>query len=209
MPPSSKTVSAVLDKMAEHANNDGTFQTYFDRSKKRVDPIVSANILACFYSYNRGHEFARTLQLVYCMLLERSYLQGTRYYSTPDICLGFIARLLRSSNDSHLHITLGPILKSRVGERIGLNGSALDLAMRITTCVQMGVSCESDRRALLGMQCDDGSWEAGWMYQYGSNGVKIGNCAVTTAMAVAALSSAKISSVSIMKPSDIIQNTLA
>lgn len=26
MPPSSKTVSAVLDKMAEHANNDGTFQ---------------------------------------------------------------------------------------------------------------------------------------------------------------------------------------
>ncbi|CCD33681.1 hypothetical protein BofuT4_P066400.1 [Botrytis cinerea T4] len=209
MPPSSKTVSAVLDKMAEHANNDGTFQTYFDRSKKRVDPIVSANILACFYSYNRGHEFARTLQLVYCMLLERSYLQGTRYYSTPDICLGFIARLLRSSNDSHLHITLGPILKSRVGERIGLNGSALDLAMRITTCVQMGVSCESDRRALLDMQCGDGSWEAGWMYQYGSNGVKIGNCAVTTAMAVAALSSAKISSVSIMKPSDIIQNTLA
>lgn len=143
------------------------------------------------------------------MLLERSYLQGTRYYSTPDICLGFIARLLRSSNDSHLHITLGPILKSRVGERIGLNGSALDLAMRITTCVQMGVSCQSDRRALLDMQCDDGSWEAGWMYQYGSNGVKIGNCAVTTAMAVAALSSAKISSVSIMKPSDIIQNTLA
>ncbi|TEY44842.1 hypothetical protein BOTCAL_0344g00160 [Botryotinia calthae] len=199
IPPSSKTVFTVLDKMAEYANNDGTFQTYFDRSRERVDPVVSANILACFYSYNRGHEFGRTLHLVYCMLLERSYLQGTRYYSTPDICLGFIARLLRSSNDADLHITLGPVLKLRVRERVGLSGSALDLAMRIITCVQMGVACESDRRALLNMQCDDGSWEAGWMYQYGSNGVSIGNCAVTTAMAVAALSSAKISSVSIMK----------
>lgn len=122
------------------------------------------------------------------MLLDRSYLQGTRYYSTADCCLGFIGRLLRSSNDSHLQMTLGPLLKSRMRERRGLGGSALDLAMRIMTCTQMGVACHGDRRALLSMQCADGSWEPGWMYQYGSTGIKIGNRAVTTALAVAALS---------------------
>jgi hypothetical protein len=52
-----------------------------------------------------------------------------------------------------------------------------------------GIAGEEDRRALLDLQCEDESWEAGWMYQYGSLGVEIGNRAVTTAMAVAALSS--------------------
>ncbi|KAI1660681.1 hypothetical protein F4813DRAFT_348033 [Daldinia decipiens] len=64
--------------------------------------------------------------------------------------------------------------------------------MRIATCAQMGIACENDRRALLGLQCDDGSWEGGWLYQYGTTRVKIGNRAVTTAMAIAALSSQDI-----------------
>ena len=126
------------------------------------------------------------------MLLDRSYIQGTRYYPSPDCCLGFIGRLLRSSSDSHLQTTLAPLLESRVRERVGSGGSALDLAMRIITCAQMGIACAEDRRALLDSQCEDGSWEPGWMYQYGSTRVKIGNRAVTTAMAVAALSSREI-----------------
>ncbi|KUI70175.1 Alpha-D-glucose-1-phosphate phosphatase YihX [Cytospora mali] len=187
--PPAKTVSPVLDKMAEYVNDDGTFQTYYCLDKLRVDPVVSANILACFYTYNRGHEFERTIQLVHSMLSARSYMHGTRYYSSPDCCLGFIGRLLRSSNDDHLHMTLGSLLKSRVRERLGIDSGALDLAMRIITCDQMGIPCEDDRRVLLSLQCEDGSWEGGWLYQYGSTGMKIGNRGVTTAMAVAALSS--------------------
>ncbi|KAI0194217.1 Haloacid dehalogenase-like hydrolase-domain-containing protein [Astrocystis sublimbata] len=190
-PPSPETVSSMLDTMAQHVNEDGTFQTYYDRQRPRVDPIVSANVLACFYSYNRGDEFETTLQLVYNTLLERSYANGTRYYPSPDCCLGFIGRLLRSSRDSHLHEKLAPLLKSRVSERVGMSGSALDLAMRVMTCKQLGLSCDEDCRALLSLQCDDGSWSGGWVYQYGSSGTKIGNRCVTTAMAVAALSSRK------------------
>lgn len=187
-PSSSEMASTILDKMAEYVNEDGTFQTYYDQKRARVDPVVSANILACFYSYGRGHEFERTLQVVHSMLSDRSYIQGTRYYPSADCCLGFIGRLLRTSSDPHLHMTLGPLLKSRIRERLGMGGSALDLAMRIITCTQMGVACQDERQALLSMQCDDGSWEPGWIYQYGSTGIKIGNRGVTTAMAVAALS---------------------
>ena len=129
------------------------------------------------------------------MLLDRSYIHGTRYYPSPDCCLGFIGRLLQSSSDAHLQMTLGPLLKSRLLERLGLDGTALDLAMRIITCSQMEIACEGDCRTLLALQCEDGSWESGWMYQYGSMGIKIGNRGVTTAMAVAAISSQGITAI--------------
>ncbi len=60
--------------------------------------------------------------------------------------------------------------------------------MRVAACAQVGVRWEGDRAALLGRQCGDGGWEGGWMYQYGSTRVRVGNRGVTTAMAVFALS---------------------
>lgn len=59
-------------------------------------------------------------------------------------------RLLESSNDSHLHETLGSPLKSPLRERLGLGGSAMDLAMRILACAAVGLPCEDDRHALMG-----------------------------------------------------------
>ncbi|KAI1108083.1 HAD-like protein [Nemania sp. NC0429] len=187
-PSSGDTISLVLDTMTQYVNDDGTFQTYYDRDRVRVDPIVSANVLACFYSFERGHEFERTLQLLHTMLLDRSYAKGTRYYPSPDCCLGFIDRLLRSSRNAHLQTSLAPLLASRLRERLGMSGDALDLAMRVKSCTHMGIACEDDRSRLLDMQCEDGGWEGGWIYRYGSTGVKVGNRGVTTAVAVAALS---------------------
>lgn len=126
------------------------------------------------------------------MLLDRSYITGTRYYHSADCCLGFIGRLLGSSSDGELHKTLGPLLKSRLRERLGQEGNAMDLAMRILACAAVDLPCEEDRHALLGRQCKDGSWEMGWMYRYGVSRLKIGNRAVTTALAVAALSSPSV-----------------
>ena len=86
--------------------------------------------------------------------------------------------------------TLGPLLRSRLKERLGETGNALDLAMRILACDSMNIECGGDRETLLRLQCQDGSWEPGWMYSYGSTGVRIGNRGVTTAMALKAIASA-------------------
>jgi len=124
------------------------------------------------------------------ILLNRTYLMGTRYYPSPDCCLGFFERLLRfAKNDAYLRFTIGSLLKSRLEERVGKPGSALDLAMRITACDSMGIECSVDRLALIGLQCIDGSWEPGWMYRYGSTGVRIGNRSLTTALALNAITS--------------------
>lgn len=146
-------------------------------------------MLACFYSFGRGHQLEHTLQLIHDALLHRTYIQGTRYYSSADCCLFFFGRLLHSSDDIHLRATLGPLLEERVLERVGQSGNALDLAMRVLTCSSLNLDCSVDRRALLDLQCEDGGWEAGWMYKFGSTGMELGNRAVTTAMAIKAIAS--------------------
>lgn len=122
--------------------------------------------------------------------MHRTYIHGTRYYPSLDCCLGFFGRLLQSSRkNTHLQATIGPLLKLRLEERVGESGSALDLAMRILACNSLAVECSVDRHTLLRLQCQDGGWESGWMYRYGSTGVKIGNRGVTTALAVKAIAS--------------------
>ena len=110
---------------------------------------------------------------------------------SPDCCLFFFGRLLQSSDDVHLKATLGPLLKERTQERVGQGGSALDLSMRILTCSSLDLKCGVDLRALLDLQCEDGGWKAGWMYKYGSPGMKIGNRGVTTALAVKAIAASE------------------
>ena len=149
-------------------------------------------MLACFYRFGRGHQLQSTLKLIHGVLYHRSYLQGTRYYPSPDCCLFFVTRLLNSSSDTHLQATLRALLVERVRERVGKDGNALDLASRILACNSLGVECSIDRRALMGLQCEDGGWEAGWMYRFGSTGVRLGNKGVTTAMAVKAISAGLI-----------------
>jgi hypothetical protein len=158
--------------------------------KPRTDAVVSANVLGCFYRYGRGHQFPQTLQHIHDVILHRTYLSGTRYYPSPDCCLGFFVRLLGlAKGDSNVQSTLGPLLHTRLEERVGKDGSALDLAMRTLACDAMSIECSIDRDTLSHLQCPDGSWEPGWMYRYGSTGTRIGNRGVTTAMALEAITS--------------------
>ena len=151
--------------------------------------MVNANVLTSFYSFGRGRGrgLELTLQLVRNTLLNREYLQGSHYYSSPDCCLYFFGRLLRSSDDDCLQSMLGSLLKERIQERVGQSGSALDIAMRILVCKWLSLDCGGDRDTLQNMQCDDGGWDASWMVKYGSTGISIGNRGVTTAMAIKAL----------------------
>jgi hypothetical protein len=133
------------------------------------------------------------LQYIHDFILRRAYLEGTRYYPSADCCLYFFNRLLQfAKGDSLVQATLGPLLSSRLKERVGVKGSALDLAVRIIACNSLGIRCSVDIEALLRLQRQDGSWEIGWMYRYGSTGIKIGNQGVTVAMILKAITSSPV-----------------
>lgn len=147
------------------------------------------NVLSLFYSHGRGHELASTLDWALGVLAHRAYLDGTRYYETAECFLFFAARLLRCSRgDATLHLRLAPLLRERVLERAGCPGDALALAMRVLAGAAVGLRMERDLAALLQLQCEDGGWELGWVYKYGSSGLKLGNRGLTTALALNAIS---------------------
>ena len=162
-------------------------KTYFDAERPHIDPIVSLNVLALFYSRRRGHKLTKTLDWLLGLLEHRAYLDGTRLYETAECFLFFAARLLRSTNDAQLHARLVPVLRARVLERVGCAGDALVLAMRVLAGAAVGLRMERDLAALLPLQCEDGGWEPSWMYRLHTSGDKIGNRGLTTALALNAI----------------------
>ncbi|RMD42097.1 hypothetical protein DV735_g3039, partial [Chaetothyriales sp. CBS 134920] len=178
--PEPRLITSVLDEIVgSWVNSDGIVMTYFDHTRPRVDPVVCVNVLRLFYKYGRGHELSATLQWVRDVLYHRAYLEGTRYYAPPEAFLYLL---------SHL----GNILRERVMERVGAPGDSICLAMRLLACQSLGISNPVDLLTLRTIQCEDGGWEAGWIYLYGSADIRIGNRGLTTALAVNALSKGKI-----------------
>ncbi|KAG2364404.1 HAD-like domain-containing protein [Suillus spraguei] len=178
---------SVMDDMLNYIDDDGIIQTYFDHRRPRFDPVVCVNALTLFYAYGRGRQLDRTLHWIREVLLHRAYLDGTRYYATPECFLYFLGRLLEISNDVYLEAYIKPLLMERIQERIGVDGDALALSMRLQLCAYLGLRNDVDLRTLLPLQCEDGGWEIGWIYKYGSSGIKIGNRGLTTSLAVKAI----------------------
>lgn len=104
----------------------------------------------------------------------------------------FLVRLINSSDSPDLQQHLKPLLVERIQERIGANGDALALAMRIVVCGYLGIRDDVDLRALLPLQCEDGGWETCWIYQHPSEGKKVGNRGLTTALAIKAITAMEV-----------------
>jgi hypothetical protein len=180
-----------LTKKRPETKADKTGQTYFDMTRPRVDPVVCVNVLTLFYKYGRGHELHTTLSWVRDVLKYRAYINGTRYYATPEAFLYFLTRLLESTSTNGAglpaHDEFVCLLRERVVERVGLPGDALALAMRLLAARYVGIADVVDEERLREMQCEDGGWKVGWVYRYGKTDVRIGNRGLATALAVKAL----------------------
>ncbi|KAJ7102373.1 HAD-like domain-containing protein [Mycena belliarum] len=187
MPPDACAVNSMMDEMLRYLTEDDIIGTYFDHSRPRFDPTVCVNVLSLFYSFNRGSELASTLYWVRDVLLNRAYVDGSRYYATGECFLYFLARLLQRAEDPALHSLLEPLLKQRIQEHIARPGDAVALSMRLIVCEYLGIENRIDLQSLLALQCEDGGWAIGPVYRYGVSGLKIGNRGLTTALAVKAL----------------------
>jgi len=129
-PGSSKDAKSILDDMLTYTNDDGIItvgrtspfipnvrkltyyllQTYFDRSRTRTDPVVCVNVTHMFYY----HRYTTPLLLptedyIVSVLQNRAYMNGTRYYSSPDAFLFFFSRLLSCPTALTLRISILPL----------------------------------------------------------------------------------------------------
>ncbi|CAG8251042.1 unnamed protein product [Penicillium salamii] len=178
---------SILDEMLNHVNDEGLVQIYTDKSRPRVDAIIALNVLVAFFKYGRGYELPRTLDWIQNILLNRAYIHGTRYYQSPEWFLYYTTRLLTYSNDPSLKERLEAPLRTRVRERIGVNGDAFCLGMRLMSCNFLGIENIADKEQLRSMQQEDGGWAASAMYLFPTEAKVIGNRGTVTAYAVKAL----------------------
>ncbi|KAJ5085721.1 HAD-like domain-containing protein [Penicillium argentinense] len=187
MPPDPAIVHSILDEMHEYIDEDGNVQAYFDKSRPRVDAVIALNVLTLFHKYGRGHELPDTMEWIYNILINRAYVNGTRYYPNAEWFLYYLTRLLHMSSDPSLKERIEPPLRKRVAERIGVAGDAYCLGMRVLTCNKLGIANYPDRQKLGSIQQQDGGWEASCMYLFPGAERKVGNRGATTAFAVKAL----------------------
>lgn len=121
------------------------------------------------------------------ILSSRAYLLGTYYYLQPEYFLYSIVRILNSTTDGYLHFRFTGLLKQCVEERVGVEGDALALAMRIVVCNFVGLRNARDLQTLLSLQLEDGGWPLSWVYRVPSKKVKVGNRGLATAVAINAI----------------------
>ncbi|KAJ5177857.1 HAD-superfamily hydrolase subfamily IA variant 3 [Penicillium coprophilum] len=179
---------SLLDQMLEWMNVDDIMILYHDLNRPRVDAVASVNLCASFYLYQRGHQVQKMFNWVRNVLYHRAYSKGAYYYRCPDWFLFYVNRLLVVTKDPTLAETIGPLLKDRVQERVGLPGDSIALAMRLVVCNSMAVYNYQDFEALKDLQMEDGGWEAGYLYSLPIEGKKMMNRGLGTALAIQALS---------------------
>ncbi|GME58528.1 putative had-like protein [Neofusicoccum parvum] len=191
LPLDTTVAHSVMNEMIspEQTTADGIVKVYFDKSRDRTDPTVCINVVRLYYTFGRGSEpgLQPTKDWIQDVLFFRGYLNGTRYYHSPDVYLYFFARLLVENANSDIFRNTAALLRERLSERINSAADSMGLAMRVLACHYMGIRNELDLQRLLTMQQEDGSFEIGWLCQYGKTQMKLGNRALTTALAVSAV----------------------
>ena len=126
-----------------------------------MDPVVCVNVLNLFYSYGRGEELVPTQNWIFDVLKHKAYLEGTRYYKSPDAFLYFLTRLVLTADGGDFASYIRSLLEERIRERMGTPGDVLSLAMRVIACARVGITDTVDLQMLLHLQHEDGSWGPG------------------------------------------------
>ncbi|KAH0428644.1 hypothetical protein CcaCcLH18_08910 [Colletotrichum camelliae] len=120
----------TMDDMLQFMNPDGLAYCYFDPSRPRIDPFISANVLRLFYANNRGWQLQATRRFMEDMLRTGAFEHGTRYYHLPDFLLYYLSDLCaKHPHDEELN-SLRDLIVWRLQERIGATRDAPSAALR-------------------------------------------------------------------------------
>lgn len=181
----SESANRILDSILAHRDDNEIIRVWL--SKERVnhsDHVVGANALYFANLLDRGDELRKTEDWLITILDSRQYLEGSRYYPSPDSFLYLLGRLIKfPALEEKLKIKL----EEHLQQRIGKTEYPLDLAMRVVLADSLGVKNDGERQKLLKLQNQDGSWPADALYRQGKKAVFYSNKSLPTAFALRAL----------------------
>jgi len=182
-------IDATLDVIAANVDATGVLRVYIgdDPSRQdRVDAGACANVLYLFYLLEREGDVAASEDYVWEHLTGEGFAQGTRYYSSPDVFLLFLSRLVRDFGVPRRRFAAA--LEERLRERFATpDSSVLELAARVAAAANIGLVAEEDLGELVRQQRADGSWPAAPCFRFGRQERYFGSESLSTAWGVRAL----------------------
>lgn len=177
----------MLDTILNNRNKDELIQVYLSTERPNLaDHVVSANALHLAYLLGRENETVSTENWLLQTLNSGAYLNGSRYYHSPDLFLYFMGRLTKFPALSE---KIKSPLTEHLQQRIGKTEYPLDLAMRTFLADRLMVENKAEKQKVLQIQEQDGSWPADGLFRYGSRPGYFGSRALTTAFSMKALKS--------------------
>ncbi|KAL4951902.1 HAD-like protein [Aspergillus filifer] len=178
---------SIIDEMLSYVNEDGLILTYADKTRPRVDEVIAVNVLVALHKHGRYYELPQTMDWVQSILFNRTYIHGTRHYPSSEWFFYYVSRLLTYSKDPSIKEKLEGPLRTRLIERVGTEGDAFCLGMRLLACQSLGIENRVDSERRAGMQMVDGGWEASAMYLFPTEKKTVGYRGTVTAFAVRVL----------------------
>jgi hypothetical protein len=124
-------LDATVDRVVENVDDAGVIEVYLPPVGDRhyVDPTVCANALHLLYTVGQQGRARPTVEHVYDVLVDEGYLDGTRYYPSPDAFLVFAARMATASRSAFE--MFGRPVQVALERREPGHGAGLHVAMRL------------------------------------------------------------------------------
>jgi hypothetical protein len=177
----------IFSVLSSNINTEGIPQVWItdDDRPKNIDHVVVANILYFAYLLGREKEIIQSENWIYNTLQTSEYLNGSRYYNSPDAFLFAINRIANKF----------PMFKKRfkkslyesINNRIKKAEHPLDIAMTIIVAKSFDINTKSYKNKLINLQNSNGSWPADALFRFGSVEKYFGSQALSTAYAIRAL----------------------
>lgn len=184
-----KIANNILNSILEYRDKKGRIQVWLSNNRdNRLDHVAATNAIYFAYLLDRQSETKPTENWVIQTLDSNEYINGSRYYHSPDSFLYFSSRLIKFPEFKN---KLTDKLKSHTAKRIGSTKYSLDLSMRVNISNLLGIEDKTDMQKLLEIQESDGSWPADALYREGKNPIFYTNKSIPTALAIKAISSYK------------------
>lgn len=177
----------ALEKIVNNNSSNG-FEIYFKPEKygkkNRFDLVASCNVGRFLGIHNEKEEFKEELKKVIRYFETDSYLQGERYWFSPDSSIYFATKL----NEIYKSSELNSQLVRAIHKRNNTTQNTLDLAMRskAAQCLETKIN-ENYTTRLLELQNKNGSFLIDAIYKRGSREEYFGSETLTTAFAIEAL----------------------
>lgn len=191
-------VSLRLDQYAECALGTLSAELAFDPTAMELTALASTvevevfprwsrrvNALYLAHQLGRAHELRATEAFVLETLRHERYLDGTRYYPSPDTFLHFLGRLV--CDFPRAYGALRPALARAILRRRGVTTHPIDVAQRVLLARRLGFVNPIDESRLHALRKRDGAWPADCLFRYGRSGVLFGSESLSTAFARRAL----------------------